>query len=770
MRQNYDGLQFAEIKEQISSFCSFSVGHQIIENSEPQFSRLVVQLHLDRLKQALTMTIKYGSMPFAGVYDINNAVSLAMKDATLSCNDLLKIADQSYAIRDIKEYSRSAECEKDRIMELVNTLEAMETTSSHIVQAISRSGEVNDNASAELKRLRRQIKQLQGTIASRLAQYMARNSQYLQDDIIAKRNDRSVVLIKNNYKNTVQGLQYGQSSSGQATYVEPAELIPYNNDLQNAYEAEKREVQKILHGLSQEVKRDGNRYLGNVETLGLLDSIFAKARWAKEHDAIVGEINDSMDLIIEKGRHPLIDPRKVVANSYHIVKPIKTILITGPNTGGKTVSLKLVGLFTIMHLSGMALPCEYASIPVYDNVFYDIGDNQSIQDDLSTFSAHIQNLARICEEATDRSLVILDELGSGTDPVEGQALASAVLDYFRRRNIYTMATTHYAKLKAYGQQYDDIMLSSVEFDQVDLKPTYRYLENTIGQSNALEIATRYGMSRYIVDKAREFKLAQQTPEDRVMENLQKQLELVTQQSEALDTRLKEANELRNQLDEEKAQLAVDKKNIILEARQQAFDIIEEAREESEDIIEELKAQKNYDMNEVAKLKHKLSEIAEEAEVEEDEPVDDTPLKTGDYVKITLTNQSGEIISMDKKYATVLCGNTKIKASLGNLVKTARPVKKEQNVRAKVKRTTSFNVECNLIGMRVEEAMGVLDKFLDDALVANAPFVRVVHGMGTGALRTAVWNKLKKTKFVKKYEFADGNQGGSGATIVTLKDN
>ena len=502
----------------------------------------------------------------------------------------------------------------------------------------------------------------------------------------------------------------------------------------------------------------------------MLDSIFAKARWAKEHDAIVGEINDSMDLIIEKGRHPLIDPRKVVANSYHIVKPIKTILITGPNTGGKTVSLKLVGLFTIMHLSGMALPCEYASIPVYDNVFYDIGDNQSIQDDLSTFSAHIQNLARICEEATDRSLVILDELGSGTDPVEGQALASAVLDYFRRRNIYTMATTHYAKLKAYGQQYDDIMLSSVEFDQVDLKPTYRYLENTIGQSNALEIATRYGMSKYIVDKAREFKLAQQTPEDRVMENLQKQLELVTQQSEALDARLKEAGELRNQLDEEKAQLAVDKKNIILEARQQAFDIIEEAREESEDIIEELKAQKNYDMNEVAKLKHKLSEIAEEAEVEEDEPVDDTPLKTGDYVKIILTNQSGEIISMDKKYATVLCGNTKIKASLGNLVKTARPVKKEQNVRAKVKRTSSFNVECNLIGMRVEEAMGVLDKFLDDALVANAPFVRVVHGMGTGALRTAVWNKLKKTKFVRKYEFADGNQGGSGATIVTLKDN
>ncbi len=767
MKQNYDGLQFREIKQQISSFCSFSVGHQIIEESEPQFSKLPVQLNLNRLKQALQMTIKYGSMPFGGVYDVSNAVSLAMKDATLSCADLLRIADQSYAIREIKNYSKGCECEKDHIDELVNTLESMEVTASHITQCISRSNEVVDNASAELRRLRKQIKQLQVNVASRLASFMARNKQYLQDDIIAKRNDRSVILVKNNYKNTVQGLQYGQSSSNQATYVEPAEIIPLNNELQNTYEAEKREVQRILHELSQEVKKDGNRYLGNVETLGLLDSIFAKARWAKEKDAVVGDINENMDLIIEKGRHPLIDPKKVVANSYHIIKPIKTILITGPNTGGKTVSLKLVGLFTIMHLSGMALPCEHASIPIYDNVFYDIGDNQSIQDDLSTFSAHIQTLARICNEATDRSLVILDELGSGTDPVEGQAIASAVLDYFRRKNIYTMATTHYAKLKAYGQQYDDIMLSSVEFDQVDLKPTYRYLENTIGQSNALEIAARYGFDENILESARQFKLAQQSPEDRVMENLQKQLELVSQQSELLEKRLADVNEQQRKLKDENAKLIIDRQNIIAEARQEAFEIVEEAREESEEIIEELKAQKNYNLNEVAKLKHKLNELVEE---EEEEVIDDEELKVGDYVRITLTNQVGEIIGMDKKSVTVLCGNTKIKASLGNVVKTSKPVRKVDTSRAKVRRTSSFNVECNLIGMRVEEAMIVLDKFLDDALLANAPFVRVVHGMGTGALRTAVWNKLKKTKFVKKYEFADGNQGGSGATIVTLKDN
>ncbi len=520
--------------------------------------------------------------------------------------------------------------------------------------------------------------------------------------------------------------------------------------------------------LSQEVKGNGDKYLANNESLGLLDSIFAKARWAKENDAIVGEISDNMDLIIEEGRHPLIDPNKVVANSYHIISPVKTILITGPNTGGKTVSLKLIGLFTIMHLSGMALPCKKASIPIYDNVFYDIGDNQSISDDLSTFSAHAKKLGSIIQQATSKSLVILDELGSGTDPVEGQALASAVLDYFREQQIYTVATTHYAKLKAYGQQYDDILLASVEFDQQNLKPTYRYLENTIGQSNALEIAGRYGVKEEIIAKAREFKEAQQQPEDKVLERLQAQLELVNQQQEYLEASILSLQEEKEQLEKDKQKLKRDQVDIIENAKLEAYQLVEKTKEEAEEIIDELKAQKQYDINEVAQLKHKLNEIVDEVDYEE--IVDDTPLALGDYVKIALTNQTGEIISLDKKNATVLCGKTKIKVSMGNLTKITRP--KEKTVasgKAKVVSSNNFKIECNLIGMRVEEALPVLDKFLDEALLANAPYVRVIHGFGTGALRKAVWDRLKKYKFVKKYEYAPANQGGSGATIVTLRE-
>jgi DNA mismatch repair protein MutS2 len=768
MSDKYSGLQFSEVKRQMIRFCSFSLGQQIIQNAEPVFYRLPVITELNRVRQAIECMVKYGSMPFGGVRDISYSVSLALRDSTLTAADLLTVADHSYAVKAIKAYIKSCQNETDALRELTDTLETLEKCADEITRCISRSGEINDNASAELARLRRQKIRTQASISGKLAEFISRNAHLLQEDIVAQRNGRSVVLIKNTYKNSVNGLQYGTSSSGAATYIEPAVIVTLNNELQLLQEAENREIQRILFNLSQLVKKDGSQYLANNETLGMLDSIFAKAQWAREKDAIVAETSSNMNLIIEKGRHPLIDPEKVVANSYHIIDPIRTILITGPNTGGKTVSLKLIGLFTVMHLSGMPLPCREASIPLYDNIFYDIGDNQSIQDDLSTFSAHIKKLAWICRKATNRSLVIVDELGSGTDPVEGQALASAVLEYFRRNQIYTVATTHFAKLKAYGQQYDDILMASVEFDQQNLKPTYRYLENTVGQSNAIEIARRYGFDEEILQNAYDFKLAQQAPEDIVMENLQKQLETVSQEREYLEQQIAELQKDREAFENEKDKFDRSRQEEFDKAREEASEIVEKARQEAEEIIEELKQQKNYDLNRVATIKHQLSELAQEEDDAFDDP--DRNFKVGDYVRITLTNQHGEIISIDRKGATVLCNGIRIKSSLNNLVKTNRPKPKaEAVVRNKAARSVSFKVELNLIGMTVEEAMPQLDKFLDSALLAKAPFVRVVHGMGTGALRKAVWDRLKKCSFVSKYEFAPSNQGGSGATIVTLKE-
>ena len=766
IRDNYEGLQFNEIKQQIAALCGFSLGKQLIYEAAPIKSKLVLSLELKRLQQAMDMTFKYGSMPFGGISDIGDLISMANKNGTLRQQELLKVADHILAVKEIKEYVKNCNCDKDAIAELSDTLSFNEATANHILNAISRSGEVNDNASPKLRSLRRQIKQLQASITAKMASYVEKNRNILQDDIIATRNGRSVVLIKNNYKNTVNGLQYGQSASGGATYLEPAELVGVNNELQNTIDEEQQEVKRILFGLSQEVKANSSDYLGNLETLGILDSLFARAQWAKKHDAIVGEISENMDLVIEQGRHPLIDERKVVANSYHIQKPIRTILITGPNTGGKTVSLKLIGLFVVMHSCGMPLCAREARIPMYDNVFYDIGDNQSIADDLSTFSAHIEKLARICDEATPRSLVILDELGSGTDPLEGEALANAVLDYFRQQQIFTVATTHFPQLKAYGQQYDDILLASVEFDQLNMKPTYRYLENTIGQSNALETARRYDLKPEIIEKAYQFKEAQQTPQDKALEALQKQLDAVKQEREYLDSQLAEVEQQQLLLEQERTKLFQERDSIIEEANQQARDIIYQTREEADEIIDELKSQQNYQINEVAKIKHQLSEMLPQ-ESEED-VVDDSPLEVGDYVRIKVNNQIGEVVALDKKNATVVYGNTKIKSSLTNLEKVNKP-KVINTTRARVEHSGNFSIECNLIGKRVDEGIAILDKFMDDALLAKVPFVRIVHGVGTGAMRKAVWDRLKKYKFIKSYEIADGNQGGSGATIAYFRE-
>lgn len=769
MNQGYEGLQFSEVKKQISSFCSFSLGKQIIEEKMPSFNRLVVNLNNKRLKQAINMTVSYGTMHFGGIYDVSNEIILASKDGTLNCDELLRIAAQAYGINQIIKYTSNCNCEKDEISNLVNSLTSYQSTAVQINKCISAAGEVYDNASSYLSAVRKKIKSLQKNIAVKYNDYIAKNSSLLQEGIVASRNGRNVVLVKNTYKNTVEGLQYGSSSSNSATYIEPSAFIGINNDLQQALQDEKNEIIRILHHLSQLVKADAKGYLANIETLGLLDSLFASASWAKEKNATVGEISEK-DLIIKNGRHPLIDSSKVVSNTYRMIDPIKIILITGPNTGGKTVSLKIIGLFSLMFLSGLPLCCDEAQIPIFDNIFYDIGDGQSIDDDLSTFSSHISNIAEITAKATKKSLVIFDELGSATDPIEGQAIAGAVLDYCRKMNIYVVATTHFAKLKAYGKQYDDIMISSVEFDKENLKPTYKYMENTIGSSNAIEIAKRYGLKDEIIEAAYSFKDKQATEDDKLIEKLQDELSQVLHDRQNIIDLKIELQEKEKELDKKISKIDSEKEKIIEQAQKQNRDIINNAQKEFDEIVEQLKAMHNYDINEVAKLKHKLSTTEQQYNYEDDE--NDLPeenIKENDYVKVKLTGQTGQVVSLDKKSALINCDGVKIKVSLNNLIKTSKPVIKVQSTKIKRNLNKSFSIECNLIGMRVEEALDVLDKYLDEALVANVPFVRIIHGVGTGALRTAVWEKLKRTKFVKKYEHGTPAEGSTGATIVYFKE-
>lgn len=766
MNEKYDGLQFDEVKQLITKYASFSLGHQIIENIQPSFNKLVVERENGRLKQAIGMVISYGTMPFAGIYDVSHEVSLAMKDVTLSPLDLTRIASQAYGINQISKYISGCDCQKDLVKELVDSLTAFETTATTINKCISYSGDIYDNASSNLSSIRRKTKSLQKTIASKLNEYISKNQSMLQDNIVAYRNGRSVILVKNSYKNTIEGLQYGSSSSGGATYIEPNVFIGLNNQLLQLIEEEKQEIARILFELSQLIKNDGESYLANVNTLGLLDALFAKAQWAKEVDGTVGEIS-AKDLILIKARHPLIDPKKVVANDYRIISPVKTVLITGPNTGGKTVSLKVIGLFSLLFLSALPLPAKEAKIPIFDNIFYDIGDGQSINADLSTFSSHISNISKICEKATPKSLVILDELGGSTDPNEGQAFASAVLEYFRRKNIYVVATTHFSKLKAYAKSHENIMLSSVEFDQENLKPTFRYIENSIGSSNAIETAKRFGINDEIINLAYEYKKQQSNIDDTLIEKLQSQLEVVRQKQEQLQVKEQSLKQQKELINDEKENLELEKEKILENAKNEALNIVTDAKVQSEEIIKQLKQQKNYQINEVAKLKHQLNQIVE---IEEEEEILDGEIEIGDYVKVKLTNQKGQVISMDRKNVLIDSSGIKIRASLAGVVKTNAPKQKKlKEVKTSVKSSRQFSMELNLIGLRVDEAIDSLDKYLDEALIANVPFVRIIHGYGTGALRNAVWEKLKKNKFIKHYEHGSALEGSSGATIVYFKE-
>ncbi len=766
MSERYDGLQFNEVKQLIKKYTSFSLGHQIIEQLQPSFNKLVVERENERLKQAFGIVVSYGTMPFGGIYDVSEEVSSAMKDMTLGPLDLIKIASQAYGINQINMFISSCDCQKDQIKELTDALTAFESTAAAINKCISYSGDIFDNASSQLAVIRRKTKSLQKTIASRLSEYISKNQAMLQDNIIATRNGRSVILVKNTYKNSIEGLQYGSSSSGAATYIEPNAFIGLNNQFLQLLEEEKQEIARILFELSQLIKKDGAGYLSNISTLGLLDALFAKGQWAKEVDATIGTISDT-DLLLIKARHPLIDSEKVVANDYRIISPVKTILITGPNTGGKTVSLKVIGLFSVMFLAGLPLPAKEARIPVFDNIFYDIGDGQSINDDLSTFSSHISNISRICQKATAKSLVILDELGGSTDPNEGQAFASAVLEYFRRRNIYVVATTHFSKLKAYANSHDNIMLSAVEFDQENLKPTFRYIENSIGSSNAIETARRFGINDEIINLAYDFKQQQSNVDDNLIEKLQNQLELVRQKHEQLLIREKMLQQESEHLDKKKEQLNRETTEIIEKAKDEALGIVSAARNQSEDIIDKLKQLKDYRINEVAELKHQLNQIVE---TEEEEAVLDGEIGVGDYVKVKMTNQKGKVISIDRKNVLLDSSGMRIRTSLSAVVKTSKPVaKKLASVKTRVKAPESFSIELNLIGKRVDEATSELDKYLDEALLANVPFVRIIHGYGTGALRNAIWDRLKKYKFVKRYEHGSATEGSGGATIVYLRE-
>lgn len=769
LKEQLETLELHLIKEQMARQCSFSLGKRMIYQLEPSFDYLFVKRELKRAQEALRLVIHHGSPPFGGVSDIKESIDAAMKDMTLSAQELRIIADQGRIFEQISRYRKSSEIEAPAIFELIDSFSDTQSLSTAIEACISVNFEVLDHASGELKSIRKNIRSLSSEINAQVQKVISHHAAKLSDTVTAMRNDRICLLVKISEKHTVKGFVHGESASGQSAYVEPESLLILNNRMQTLRSKEQDEIQKILFELSQKVKLQGNALSANMETIAILDAIFAKAMWGKQHDACIAQLQEKgSHLYLKQARHPLIAQEHVVANTYEIKEPYHALLITGSNTGGKTVTLKTIGLFVSMTMCGMPIPCEEAIVPLFDDIYVDIGDDQSIVESLSTFSSHLSKLAYICEHASKHSLVLLDELGSGTDPKEGEALAIAVLEYLRAQSCTLVATTHFSQLKAYGTRCDDVLLACVEFNMEEMRPTYRYLEGLSGQSNAFAIAHRYHLKDEIIERARYYKEANRTDNEELMEKLEAQILENTRRKEELAKQLEAWEKLNRELEEQRIKIMKEKTRIKEEAKQKVEEAVEEAREQAQIIIDELKAkQDDVKPHELTALKSELNRLSDEVSKEEETHRDET-FEVGDYVQIVKLGYYGEILSIQKEKACVFANGMKMNTKLQELTHAQKPKQQKKRGGVSKSKSASFPMECNLIGMYVDEAIPVLDKYIDNALMAKMEHVRIIHGVGTGALRKAVHAYLKKHPKVEEFRMGGQGEGGLGASVVTLK--
>lgn len=766
-------LELNVILEQVEKYCSFSLGKERIKETVPCFDKLIIQRDHDLMKEALETVVHYGPMPFGGVSDIRTILINADKGRTLSGMECVQEVRLIQGIQAMVNFEKTiTEVEHPSLHELVDTLMVHTKTEQYLNHCLNEYGEVLDSASNELKGIRIGLRKAENDITNAANKFVASHSDQVVDAIVTYRSERAVILVKASDKNSFGGMFYGDSASGQASYIEPASLIGPNNRRQELAEREKEEIHRILRECSKRIQEVAKEEIGNLETCAVLDAVFAKAQWGKAHDACVATLSEQKELYFKKARHPLIDPKKVVSNDYHLVQPQKVLLITGPNTGGKTVSMKVIGLFVLMTYCGMPVPCEEAILPYFDRVFADIGDDQSVVSSLSSFSAHISKQAEVAEHATANSLVLLDEVGSGTDPKEGEALAIALLNELRKRGCMTICTTHYDRLKIYGKRHTDVLLASVQFDLEKLVPTYKYVEGLTGQSNAFEVAEKYGLPSSLIKYARFLKDQAKSEEDLLIERLEKQLNENEQRREHLEELVTKNQEIQNKLKKESIALEKERDEFRAKAQEEADTYLDQIHEEANAILKEIRqTQVNGKYHEAIAAASKLNQMGEAPTKKEDVP-QDVQYHVGDAVELRTSSAVAQIQKIEKKEIVILINGremrvkkSQIRPSMHVIPKMKPEISvqiKEQNIFA------SVPSEVNLIGMHVDEAMDKLETYIDTVKMHGMKTFRVVHGDGTGRLRKAVHTRLSNDPSIKTFRLGMPNEGGTGATVVDLK--
>ena len=787
-------LEYTKIIDKLTEKASSEPGKRLCRELVPMTDLAEIRLAQVQTRDALSMLFAKGSTSFGGNKDVSMALRSLEIGSALSIPELLKIAGLLDNVNRIKTYGRSArDDEKETsLTDYFERLEPMTPLANEINRCILSEEEIADDASPGLKHVRRSIALTGEKIHSQLTSMVNGSYRsYLQDAVITMRDNRYCIPVKSEYKSQVPGMVHDQSSTGSTFFIEPAAIVNLNNQLKELTIKEKEEIEAVLASLSSQAAESISEISEDQKIMTFLDFVFAKASLAMEENATMPLFNQEHYINIRKGRHPLLPSKKVVPIDIHLGKDFDLLVVTGPNTGGKTVSLKTVGLFTLMGQAGLHIPAlDRSELSIFTEVFADIGDEQSIEQSLSTFSSHMTSIVSILQQADENSLCLFDELGAGTDPTEGAALAIAILDHLHTRGIRTMATTHYSELKVYALSTDFVENACCEFNVETLAPTYRLLIGIPGKSNAFAISQKLGLPDYVIQAAKE----QINAEDKSFEDLLTDLESsrLTIEKERLEiaSYKEEIKSLKERLQTKNEKIDSAREKILREANEKAREILQDAKNVADETIRVYqKAGPNASLKDLEKTRDRLrGEIGKKNEklaLKTQEPkkgrqIKPEQLKIGDSVKILSMGLNGTVSSLPdhKGNLFVQCGIMRSQANVKDLVyaeaeaaPAASVLQRKPSAAGKVKMSKSFSIspEINLLGKTVDEALAELDKYLDDAYLAHLSTVRVVHGKGTGALRSAVQSHLKRVKYVKSYRLGEYGEGDAGVTIVTFKD-
>lgn len=817
MLQKYlNKLEYNKILDTVSNYCSTYIGKNYVAELLPSNDKDLVQKMLNETSFAQILLFRKGEPPISNIENIEIWIKNLKSSNSLSAKALLEVANVLQTSRLLHDYFFADEAfdlsDFSVLEDYFSMLYYNQKIEDNILNSIIDENTIADDASKTLSSLRRNKRKLEQDIRDKLSNFIHSSSysKYLMDSIVTIRNDRFVIPVKEEFKDNISGAILDISASGSTVYIEPSSIFELNNKINGIKAEEAIEIEKILKNLSLSLFPIATNIQTSLDTIGKIDFIFARAKYSKKIDGICPKVTDSKEIHLYGARHPLISPEVVVPIDISIGTNYSSLLITGPNTGGKTVTLKTVGLFCLMACSGILIPArENSSIYVFDNIFADIGDEQSIQESLSTFSSHMTNIIDILNVATSNSLILLDELGSGTDPVEGASLAISILEHFHNLGALTICTTHYPELKEYALTHEGFENASSDFDVENLRPTYKLLIGIPGKSNAFAISKKLGLSDEILNRAKSFQKDDKINIETLLKNIYNDKLAIEEEKEKIQRNSNQVELLRKSLERDNSKLTAEAENIVADAKLKAREILLDAKEEANEIIKELNKE-NTTVQSANSIRNKLnSSINELSELADDKngknsklkQLDEEDIFVGLEVMCNTLNSKGIVLSLPNKSneVKVQIGSLTMNVKLENLSALSNGQLNDLNLQNSsnkpghlsqgklqhnIKGTNSNNhgfvtfsnnfkaqdiaSEINVIGLNVDQAIPIVDKYLDDCYMANLEFARIVHGKGTGKLRAGIHSFLKKHPHVKSYRMGTYGEGEMGVTIVYFK--